>query len=198
LKTAPIRPARIAFGPGPDAVPQSPDLAADGLTAQAGLARARRVFLQGTALPARWAGRAHFVVLETDFGLGHNFLATWQAWRDDPARSERLFVVAMAAHPPSAADLARCHAASPVPDLAAALLTAWPVLTPNLHALDFDGGAVQLLLALGEVALLLPALQVQADAIYLEGCAPGRSPAMWQPRILKALGRKAADGAQLA
>ena len=37
-------------------------------------------------LPERWRGRDQFVVLETGFGLGTNFLATWQAWRDDPQR----------------------------------------------------------------------------------------------------------------
>jgi tRNA 5-methylaminomethyl-2-thiouridine biosynthesis bifunctional protein len=198
LKTAPIRPLRIAFGAGPEDAPHALDFGEDFPTAAAGLQRARRVFLEGTGLPARWAGRAHFVVLETGFGLGHNFLATWQAWRDDPARCARLCVVAIASHPPTATDLARAHARSPLPDLAAALARAWPPLTPNLHALDFDGGAVQLLLGLGEVTLLLPALQLQADAIHLDGFAPARDPAMWQLRVLKALGRQSAAGARLA
>ncbi len=201
MKTEPIRPARIAFGVAPDAAPRSLDFGADYPTAEAGLARARQINLHGTALPMRWAGRAHFVVLETDFGLGHNFLATWQAWRDDPARCARLCVVAIASRPPSAADLARAHAVSPVAAWAhqvALLVAAWPALTPNVHALDFEGGAVQLLLALGDVALLLPALHLQADAIFLDGFAPAYNPAAWQPRVLKALGRKAAVGAQLA
>ena len=198
MKTAPIRPARIAFGAGRDSAPHSLDFDAAYPTAEAGLARARQVFLRGPALPARWAGRGDFVVLATDFGLGHNFLATWQAWRDDPARCTRLFVVAIASHPPGAADLARAHATSPLPELASALVQAWPVLTPNLQALDFDGGAVQLLLALGAVALLLPALHMQADAIFLDGFGPDRDPGPWQTRVLKALGRKAAVGAQLA
>ena len=38
----------------------------------------------GWMAAGRWQGREHFVVLETGFGLGHHFLATWQAWRDDP------------------------------------------------------------------------------------------------------------------
>ncbi len=198
MKTAPIRPARITFGAGPDTAPHAPDFGAAYSTAQDGLTRARQIFLNGTALPTRWAGRGHMVVLEIGFGLGHNFLATWQAWRDDPARCERLCYVAIDGHPPTAADLARAHTGSPRPDLAAELTAAWPPLTPNLHALDFDGGAVQLLLALGDVALLLPVLQLQADAIYLDGFAPDVNPAMWQPRVLKALGRKANLGAPLA
>jgi tRNA 5-methylaminomethyl-2-thiouridine biosynthesis bifunctional protein len=198
LKTAPIRPARIGFDAEPGTAPQALDFDEAYASAEDGLIRARRVFLNGAALPAGWAGRAHFVVLEAGFGLGHNFLATWQAWRADPARCKHLFYVAIEGHPPTAADLERVHARSPLPGLAAELIAAWPVLTPNLHALDFDGGAVQLLLGLGDVALLLPALQLQADAVYLDGFAPQRNPQMWQPRVLKALGRKAAAGAHLA
>ena len=58
---------------------------------------ARQVFLQGCGLlptaagTAAWAGAPRWAVLETDFGLGLNFLATWQAWRSDPERPARLF-----------------------------------------------------------------------------------------------------------
>jgi len=119
-------------------------------------AQARHVFIGGNSLPERWQGRDRFVVLETGFGLGNNFLATWQAWRDDPQRCARLVFISIEAHPLSQAELARAHAASPVPELAAALRGAWPPLTANLHTLDFDGGRVRLLLALGDVQAWLP------------------------------------------
>lgn len=161
-------------------------------------AQARHVFLQGNGLPGRWAGRQDFTVLETGFGLGHNFLATWDAWRADPARCARLHVVSVERHPLRPADLARAHAASPWPDLAAQLLRAWPALTPGLHLLDFAAGRVRLLLALGDAAALLPRLRLRADAYYLDGFAPARNPDIWQPAVLQALGRLAAPGATLA
>ena len=37
--------------------------------------------ITGTGLPGRWSGCSDFTIVETDFGLGHNFLATWAAWR---------------------------------------------------------------------------------------------------------------------
>ena len=43
-------------------------------------------YLHGNQLPARWAGRARFVIVDTAFGQGQKFLATWQVWREDPAR----------------------------------------------------------------------------------------------------------------
>lgn len=198
MRTRPITPARIDFGAGAGEPPRAPEF--DDLYHPwvGAAAQAQHVFLLGNGLPARWAARRCFTILETGFGLGNNFLATWDAWRRDPARCERLFFVSVERHPPTRDDLVRAHAASPWPALATALLRAWPPLVPNLHPIDFDDGRVHLLLALGDVASLLPALHLSADAFFLDGFAPARNPAMWQPRLVKALGRKAAPGATAA
>ena len=74
----------------------------------------------------------------------------------------------------------------------------WPPLTPNLHRLAFDDGRVELLLALGDIADWLPEIVASVDAFFLDGFAPDRNPAMWQPRVFKALGRLAAPGATVA
>ena len=162
------------------------------------LARAREVFVAGSGLPARWQAKRRFVVLETGFGLGGNFLATWDAWRRDPQRCAQLHFLSVERHPLTCADLARVHQASPLRELADALIAAWPPLTPNLHRLGFDGGQVQLLLALGDVAAWLPEWVAQVDAFFLDGFAPARNPQMWQPRLFKALARLAVPGATVA
>lgn len=193
MKTSPILPARL--GIDADGVPTSIEHG-DIYHPRAGaFLQARHVFLGGNGLPGRWQDRERFVVLETGFGLGNNFLATWAAWRDDPRRCERLVFISVERHPLSAEDLARVQAASPEPTLAAALRGAWPPLTPNLHRLVFEGGRVQLLLALGDAATWLPELQAEVDAAYLDGFAPDRNPAMWQPRVYKGIARLAAPGA---
>src|SRR5438045_5809587 len=79
-------------------------------SADGGLAQARHVFLAGNALPERWRGREAFTILETGFGLGLNFLAAWQAWRDDPARPARLHFVSLEKHPLARDDLAAAAA----------------------------------------------------------------------------------------
>lgn len=195
MKTRPVIPARIAFD---DGVPQASDFD-DVYHARIGaLAQARHVFLGGNGLPGRWAGRERFVVLETGFGLGNNFLATWDAWRRDPARCERLFFVAVDRHPPCLDDLRRAHAGSELPALAGALVDAWPALTPNLHPLEFEGGRVRLLLGFGDASELLPALECRADALFLDGFAPVRNPEMWTPPLMAQLARHAAPGATVA
>lgn len=195
MKTEPIRPAQIDFS---GAVPQAPDFGDVYHPRIGAAAQAQHVFLRGNGLPERWRGRRRFVIVETGFGLGNNFLAAWDAWRQDPQRCERLVFVSVERHPPTRDDLRRAHEASPWPDLAAALVDAWPPLTPNLHALDFDDHRLTLLLAFGDVAAVLPGLRASADAFFLDGFAPARNPGMWQPRMLKALGRLASPGATLA
>jgi tRNA 5-methylaminomethyl-2-thiouridine biosynthesis bifunctional protein len=179
VKTQPIQPASVTSESGAD-------------EALLAVTQAQRVFLHGNELPARWAGASRFVVLETGFGEGHNFLATWHSWREDPQRCQHLYFVSVEPHPLRKEDLQRAHAASSLQHLAAELLAVWPPLTPNLHMLDFEGGQVRLLLGFGEAALLLPALRAQADAFYINGAMNGHA------RVFKAVGRKASAGATLA
>lgn len=196
MTTHRLEPARIEWGD--DGTPRAPAFG-DVYHARIGArAQARHVFLAGNHLPARWAGRRDFTIAETGFGLGHNVLATWQAWRDDPARPRRLHLVSIEAHPPRRDDLQRAHAGGDSAELAAQLVAAWPPLVRGLHRLDFEGGALRLLLAFGDVRDLLPELVFTADAYYLDGFAPACNPQMWESRVLKALGRRAAPGATAA
>jgi len=193
MKRRPVTPARITWDS--DGTPLAAELGDMYRPHSGALVQAHQVFLAGNGLPGRWAGRDDFTIAETGFGLGHNFLATWQAWRGSDQRPTRLHYVAIEAHPPVQADLLRAH---PGHALAEELAAAWPPLVPGLHRIDFDGGQVRLLLALGDVRTLLPELRFVADAFYLDGFAPVLNPEMWDERVLKTLGRRARSGATAA
>lgn len=246
----PVIPAALGESPSGQAagVPYSP-LYDDVYHAVAGAwAQARHVFLSGNGLPQRWQGRRRFVILETGFGLGNNFLATWAAWRDDPQRCERLVFISIEKHPLPRDEMVRAHglgqgpAQGPVappqpnggqdapdkPDepgqqdeqdrqaLASRLIQAWPALTPGLHTLDFDepalptgateagpeaptgSGRLTLILGLGDIAELLPAIVASVDAFYLDGFAPAKNPQMWDEGLLSRLNRLAAPGCTAA
>src|SRR6187397_578560 len=106
--------------------------------ADGGIEKKRHVFLAGNGLPARWAGRERFVILETGFGLGLNFLLTLQGWRRDPSRCRRLHFVSIETHPFSLQDLRTLHARYPELEQEAAELHArWPMLVPGVHRLEF-------------------------------------------------------------
>ena len=168
-------------------------------TASGGLQQAREVFLAGNDLPERWRGRRHFVVLETGFGLGLNFLATWAAWRADPHRCDRLHFVSVEKHPLTREDLARAHRAWPELAAEASELQAeWPALTPGFHRLELCGGQIVLTLLFGDAVEQLQQLECRADALYLDGFAPGKNPDMWSHSVFVELARLSAHGATLA
>lgn len=192
----PIVPARLEFR---DGVPYSAAYGDIYHSADGGAGQARHVFLGGCGLPEAWAGRDGFVVLETGFGTGLNFLATWAAWRADPARRARLHFISAEKHPFSVDDLARLHAQWPAfATLASELHAAWPMLTPGFHRLSLDSGRVQLTLLFGDAMDTLPQLDAAVDAFYLDGFAPDRNPDLWQLELIAALGRLAAPGALAA
>ena len=194
LKT--IVPARLEFEGG---VPFSAAYGDVYHSADGGAGQARHVFLAGCGLPAAWAHRDVYVVLETGFGTGLNFLATWAAWRADPARCNRLHFLSVEKHPFNAADLARLHAQWPeFAALSRELVDAWPTLTPGFHRLVLDGGRVQLTLMLGDAASCLPEVDATVDAFYLDGFAPDRNTDLWQPALFATLAALARPGAAAA
>jgi tRNA 5-methylaminomethyl-2-thiouridine biosynthesis bifunctional protein len=168
-------------------------------SADSGPGQARHVFVEGNGLPHAWAGTRAFTILETGFGLGLNFLATWAEWRDDPARPERLHYVSIEKHPFDRDSLERVHRHyAGLTPLAAQLHAAWPALVRGVHRLYFESERVTLTLAFGEIGEMAPRLRLCADAIYLDGFAPQRNPDMWSPRLMKTLARLAHPGTTVA
>ena len=160
------------------------------------LAEAQAVFVDGAGLAERWPNRPLFTVLELGFGLGVNFLATLEAWVNDLARPRRLCFVSIEAHPLTRGELARAHSALAIDHpQARALRERWPLGTPGIHRVNFHGGAVSLILAIGDVARMLPLLHAPADAIYLDGFAPDRNPDMWSGPTMRGVARLARPGA---
>lgn len=164
------------------------------------LPQALHVFLRGNGLPARWRGHPAFTICETGFGLGHNFLATWHSWQEDPARCSRLHYVAFEARPFAQADLLRVWRRLPESfwPLARALADEWPALLPGLHRLELAGGCVTLTLAFGRIERLARQVQARVDAFFLDGFAPRTNPEMWSPHVFGQLRRLAREGATAA
>ncbi|KAF7598776.1 MAG: bifunctional tRNA (5-methylaminomethyl-2-thiouridine)(34)-methyltransferase MnmD/FAD-dependent 5-carboxymethylaminomethyl-2-thiouridine(34) oxidoreductase MnmC [Candidatus Dactylopiibacterium carminicum] len=181
-----LQPASLQLSP--EGIPFSPEYGDVYHAAAGALAQARHVFLTGNGLPERWQGREGFVIVETGFGLGHNFLTAWQAWREDPLACGTLHFLSVEKHPFSASDLAAAHQAADAPaELSAELIRHWPVLLPGCHRISLDGGRVILDLFLGDVENCLADAGARADAIFLDGFSPARNPEMWSDGVFRAL-----------
>ena len=164
-----------------------------------GLTQARDVFLHGCGLPAAWAGQPQWCILETGFGLGLNFLLTWQAWKADPLRSRLLHFVSTEAFPASADDVLRAARAHPELQVFAKQLHSqlWGLL-PGLHRLVFEDGQLLLTLCIGDARAMLRQQSFEADSVYLDGFDPQRNPDMWDVPLCKAVARCSRRGTRIA
>jgi tRNA 5-methylaminomethyl-2-thiouridine biosynthesis bifunctional protein len=184
-----ITPAKVLFEGGVLRAPAFDDVyhSADG-----GIAQSASVFLSGNALPERWLNRSDFQILETGFGIGLNFLVTWNAWRNTVQNPEaRLHFVSFEKFPLTRNDLAQVL--SPYTTLTALsedLLAAWPPLVSGFHQLRFEKGRVTLTLILGDIQETLPQLAMAADALFLDGFAPDKNPQMWDDWVIRHAARQ--------
>ncbi len=164
-----------------------------------GLTQTRDVFLHGCGLPAAWAGQPQWTILETGFGLGLNFLLTWQAWKADPLRPRLLHFVSLEAFPASATDVLRAASAHPELHAFAEHLERqlWGLL-PGLHRLVFEAGQVLLTLCIGDAKAMLRQQSFEADSVYLDGFSPERNPDLWDLPACKAVARCCRRGTRIA
>ncbi len=166
---------------------------------EGGLAESDAVFLAGCGLPEAWRGKDRFNICELGFGTGLNVLAAWRAWRATESPHAHLHISSIEAFPLAKADAARALACFPeVADLAGRLLERWPVRAYAPQRLWFPEDRFALTLFTGDAEKILPTLDGQFDAWFLDGFAPARNPTMWTPETFQQIARLSAPAARLA
>lgn len=175
-----------------------------------GLEETRYVFLGGNDLPERFTRHTRdlFIVAESGFGTGLNFLTLWQAFdafqqTQPDAALQRLHFISFEKYPLTQADLAAAHQRWPeLQPWASQLQREWPVALPGCQRLLFDGGRVTLDLWLGDINPLIEtfddSLFRQVDAWFLDGFAPAKNPDMWTPQLFSAMAKLARPDATFA
>lgn len=155
--------------------------------------------MQGCGLPQAWAGQPQWCVLETGFGVGFNFLSTWQAWKADPDRPRILHFAACEPLAVSPTDLLKAVAALPgLLPLAQQLAAQWQGLLPGLHRLSFENGHVLLSLGIGDAQDMLKLQSLSADSVFLTGLHPKHPAPGWELNAIKAVARCCRRGSRLA
>ncbi|WP_378007370.1 bifunctional tRNA (5-methylaminomethyl-2-thiouridine)(34)-methyltransferase MnmD/FAD-dependent 5-carboxymethylaminomethyl-2-thiouridine(34) oxidoreductase MnmC [Aeromonas jandaei] len=173
-----------------------------------GLAETRYVFLQQNRLPARFLhhDRDTFVIGETGFGTGLNFLATMAAFLEQAPQTgngSRLHFISFEKYPLTQSDLRKALAAWPeLSSLSQDLIEMWPIPVSGCHRLIFADGRIRLDLWLGDIKDMMPQLPHHAeglvDAWYLDGFSPAKNPEMWTQALFDGLARLARPAATIA
>jgi len=186
-----------------DGVPESSRFGDIYFSRDDGLEETRYVFLKHNYLLERFCEvpeAGSFVIAETGFGTGLNFLAAWQAWREHgPCHTATLHFVSVERYPLTREDLEKALALWPeLASLAQQLIAAYPPQVQGVHRLLLDGGKVRLTLYFGDVLDAWQALDFQADAWFLDGFAPSLNPDMWMDQAIEQIRSHSKPGTTLA
>ncbi len=164
-----------------------------------GLAEVHHVFVEGCGLAQAWQRPGSFVIAETGFGTGLNFLATYNLWRRRPQAQGRLHYIAVEGYPLSHTELRECVEQWPeLRHVAQNLLRVYLHPQPGFQRLILEGGKVVLTLLFGDVQVMLGALEAHVDAWFLDGFAPDKNPEMWRADVFAQVARLSKPGAKLA
>lgn len=168
-----------------------------------GLEETRYVFLKQNHLPERWQeyDQRRFVIAETGFGTGLNFLAVWQ-WFEQfrqqhpNAPLKELHFISFEKYPLSKADLIKAHQSWPeLADYAVQLQQHYPIAVPECQRIVLADGAITLDLWFGDIKDCMPLVPVSAqglvDAWFLDGFAPSKNPEMWNQNLFDGMARLA-------
>ena len=154
-----------------------------------GLDEKRHVFLAGNDLPQNWQDKDNFVIAETGFGTGLNFLMTWQAWENNKGNCKRLDFISCELHPMNKSQLSQALASFPeLKQYSEQLINKYPnELLCGIHRLEFITTNITLTLIFADASSAYQQLNTQVDAWYLDGFGPSKNPEMWTDDLFQAI-----------
>lgn len=169
-------------------------------SAENGLAETQHVFLAGNNLPAAWAGKADFVIGETGFGTGLNFLAVWHLFKQTRQAGQRLHFVSFEKFPLSRAQIEEALAVwrGDLAEEMDALLAHYPdQLLPGFHRIIVSS-EMTLTVIFDDVNAAIGEMNAQVDAWFLDGFKPSSNPEMWSDIVFQNMARCSHKGTTLA
>jgi tRNA 5-methylaminomethyl-2-thiouridine biosynthesis bifunctional protein len=214
VSNPPIVPATIRFDD--DGTPISKQYNDFYFSTDNGYHESQHTFIAGNQLQQRWLAlngdqSGNFVIAETGFGSGLNFLATIELWLKTAPKHWQLHYISSEKHPLTKADLATTL--SLWPELKAysqALISNYPPLVAGIHCIPLFNGRVQLQLGLGDSRHIFSQLsdtdfagcigrqRRAVDAWFLDGFSPAKNPEMWSNELFATLAELSQPGTTLA
>ena len=191
-----------------------------------GLKESEHVFLEGNRLADRFSSlkeHEQFCILETGFGTGLNFLATWQLFEKKIRSAARLEYISIEKYPLQAEQIKK--ALSPWTELAkyqAKLIEDYPPLPwANSQRFEFksnNGSTLHLTLYFEDIQVAFKEMSPcsrlssanlisraafgeeipKVDAWFLDGFAPSKNPEMWSPQLFEYMAMLSASDSSFA
>ncbi|MBJ7536760.1 bifunctional tRNA (5-methylaminomethyl-2-thiouridine)(34)-methyltransferase MnmD/FAD-dependent 5-carboxymethylaminomethyl-2-thiouridine(34) oxidoreductase MnmC [Marinomonas transparens] len=182
---------------GDDGAPHSKQFDDVYFDKESGLEETRYVFLQHNNLFERWASldQKAFVIAETGFGTGLNFLCAWQAFIATATADQQLHFISVEKYPLTKEMLTTALRMWPsLSHFSQALIEAYPEVCHGFHRIELEQGRIQLTLWFGEAEDGFSALNADIDAWFLDGFAPSKNPEMWTDTLFQHIHRLSHTG----
>lgn len=179
----------------------------------AGTSQSECVFIKGNNLIERFKEhKGKFVIAETGFGTGLNFLLTWQVIQQlNTQRNNHekihLHFISVEKYPLSKAQLSQSLKILPqLAEFSHELISQYPENTTENVILNFDTGHISLELIFDDATQGLAQVCPQrgrvkpalVDAWFLDGFSPNKNPEMWQNALFQQISRLSKEQATLA
>ena len=160
------------------------------------------VFLEHNYLSSRWqnvAAGEFFVIAETGFGTGLNFVLTMKSWLEQADHDACLHYVAIEKHPVSPTDMARvAENWLELSEFYDELLSVYPVPVEGEHFRTLFDGRIYLHLIFSDVVDALESRELDADAWYLDGFNPDKNVDLWSDQVFALIEKNSKQGATLS
>ncbi|MAF32297.1 MAG: hypothetical protein CMF60_08845 [Magnetococcales bacterium] len=150
---------------------------------EGGLAETHYVFIEGNDLKQNIGQHTPFTIIETGFGTGLNFMATWD-WLTQQNITTPLHFISVEKHPLTEYVFAQSLAEYPsIKPYQQHILKHYSKLTSQTINTVQLTPQITLTLLIGDVAEVLKQSPQKANAWYLDGFSPSKNPQMWQQSL---------------
>jgi len=142
-----------------------------------------------------------FVIGETGFGTGLNFLSAWQLFEKHAENNSRLHFVSLEKFPMTVNDLQRSLSIWKNLNREAGELVDQYGRICDSHEGQFLNGRITLTIIFDDVLNALDEMKRRSyaiDAWFLDGFAPSKNPEMWSPDVFKRMAAVSHKGTTLA
>jgi tRNA 5-methylaminomethyl-2-thiouridine biosynthesis bifunctional protein len=155
-----------------------------------GVEETRHVFLNSNNLPQAWERKDAFVIAETGFGTGLNFLSAWKLFEETADKGQTLDFISVEKYPLT-------------PDFIKDALQQWdeyfegrldilcenyPLRVAGCHRVKINA-QITLTLIFDDIADAFPQLDAHVDCWFLDGFTPSKNPDMWSSDVFEQMAR---------
>ena len=150
-------------------------------------AETEHVFLKGNRLPERFEDQRDFIICETGFGTGLNFLMAWEVFRE-AGNSGTLHFTSFEKYPMNKQEIKEALQPYFQENILAEYLDKYPNELEGWKNIQITDD-VKLTLIFDDVNSAITELEQPVDAWFLDGFAPAKNPEMWSETLFQNMAR---------